>query len=73
MPGGFAREGWRQLQPPRSLKDRLAIQADYDFLANACGLASSLDWEYYPPRAVPPMTYQQPTRPARDLEEYYPK
>jgi hypothetical protein len=73
LPGGFLRDGWRQLQPPRRLKDRLSIQADYDLFANACGLASSLDWEYYPPRAVPPMTNRQPLRSRIDLEEYYPK
>ena len=72
LPGGFVREGWCQLQPPKRLKDRLAIQADYDFLANACGLASSLSWEYYPPSEVPPMASRQ-VKPKPDLEEYYPK
>jgi photosystem II stability/assembly factor-like uncharacterized protein len=72
LPGGFVREGWRQLQPPKRLKDRLAIQADYDFLANACGLASSLSWEYYPPSEVPPMA-SLPIKPKPDVEEYYPK
>ena len=72
LPGGFVREGWRQLGPPKSLKNRADIETDYDFLANACGLASSLDWEYFPPRDVPPMA-QLPTRPKPDVEEYYPK
>jgi hypothetical protein len=73
LPGGFVRERLQQLQPPKTLKNRLAIQDGYDFLANACGLASSISWEYYPPREVPPMTYQPPARPARDVDEYYPK
>ena len=73
LPGGFLRDGWQKLQPPRRLKDRPSIQGDYDFFANACGLASSLDWEYYPPRAVPPMTNRQPLRSRIDVEEYYPK
>ncbi len=73
LPGGFVREGRQQLQAPKMLKNRLAIQDCYDFLANACGLASSISWEYYPPREVPAMTYQPPARPARDLDEYYPK
>lgn len=73
LPGGFVRDGWRQLQPPRSLNGRLAILGDYDFLANACGLASSLSWEYYPPREVPPMPPPSPPKPRPDLDEYYPK
>jgi len=70
--GGFVREGWRELQPPKTLKDRLVIQSDYDFLANACGLASSLSWEYYPPKDVLPMA-SLPTKPKPDVEEYYPR
>jgi len=73
LPGGFARDSWRQLQPPRSLTDRLAIQADYDLFANACGLASSLDWQYYPPHEVPSMPPSPPPRPRPDLDEYYPR
>jgi hypothetical protein len=46
------------------------LEKDYDFLATACGLASSLDWQYYPPREVPPMG-SPPTRPRQDVEEYY--
>lgn len=72
LPGGFVREGWRQLQPPKMLKDRLAIQVDFDFLAIACGLASSLSWPYYPPSEVPPMA-PIPTKPKPDVDEYYPK
>jgi hypothetical protein len=72
LPGGFVREGWLKLQPPKTLKDRLAIQADYDFLANACGLASSLVWEYHPSREVPPMA-PLPMKPKHDVNEYYPK
>ena len=73
LPGGFVREGWRQLQPPKSLTDRQSIQADYDFLANACGLASSLCWEYYPSPVVGPMPPPPPPKPKPDLDEYYPK
>jgi hypothetical protein len=73
LPGGFVRAGGRQLQPPRSLKDRLKIQAEYEFLANACGLASSLSWDYYPPREVPPMPCPPRQKSKPDLEEYYPK
>lgn len=72
LPHGFVREDWRRLQPPKRLKDRLAIQADYDFLANACGLASSLSWDYYRPSEVPPMASRQ-VKPKPDIEEYYPK
>ena len=73
LPGGFVRDGWRQLQPPRSLNGLLAILGNYDFLANACGLASSLSWEYYPPREVQSMLPMPPPRPRPDLDEYYPK
>jgi hypothetical protein len=71
--GGFVRDRWRQLEPPRSLKDRLAIQKDYDLFANACGLASSIDWEYYPPHKVPAMPSAPEPRPRVDANEFYPK
>jgi hypothetical protein len=74
LPGGFVRENWRRLQPPNRLTGRLAIQEDYDLLANACGLASSVSWEYYPPRDVPAMPCASAvTKPKHDVEEYYPK
>jgi len=53
--GGFVRERTLQLKPPRELRDREVLESEFDFLANACGLASSLNWEYFPPRDVPPM------------------
>jgi hypothetical protein len=73
LPGGFVRDGWHQLKPPRNLAGRLAVLEDCDFLANACGLASSLTWEYYPPREVGPMSPPRPPKPKPDLDEYYPK
>jgi hypothetical protein len=72
LPGEFLREHTRQLTPPPSLRNRADVEAHYDLLANACGLASSLDWEYYPPREVPAMAPQAiGTKP--DAEELYPK
>jgi len=72
MPGSFVLENARQLQAPKSLRNRPAVQNDYDFLVNACGLASSLQWEYYPPHEVPPMA--APNQKAKiDPDEYYPK
>jgi hypothetical protein len=72
--GGFVRERWQHLQPPRTFKDRLALQDDYDVLATACGLASSLSWDYYPPKDVSPMpAVPVITGPRRDIDEYYPK
>ena len=56
LPGGFVCDEWRQIKPPKNLRDGAALDAGYDFLAIACGLASSLDWDYYPPREVEPMT-----------------
>jgi Tfp pilus assembly PilM family ATPase len=73
LPGGFVREGWRPLQPPRSLKNAVTTQGDYDFFANACGLASSLSWDYYPPHETPPMSHQPPAKPRQDPDEFYPK
>jgi len=55
------------------LRGRLTIRPDYDFFANACGLASSLSWDYYPPHEVPPMDGGPKTRPKIDPDEYYPK
>jgi len=72
MPGGFVRECLQQLKPPRSLKHGAQLQAHYDFLAIACGLASSLDWDYYPPKDVHPMPAPR-MMPKPDVEELYPK
>jgi len=72
LPGGFVREQTRQLKPPPNLRNRTDVEADYDLLANACGLASSLVWEYYPPREVPPLP-PPPSRPKRDRDELYSK
>lgn len=52
LPGDFVREYTRQLSPPRNLRNRADVEALYHLLANACGLASSLQWEYYPPHEV---------------------
>ena len=73
LPGQFTRQGVLCLQPPKALADRSAIQGDYDLLANACGLASSIIWEYDMPSEVPPMTHQVHVRTALDIEEYYQK
>jgi hypothetical protein len=72
MPGGFLLENARPLRPPKSLRTRLAVESDYDFLVNACGLASSLQWEYYPPHEVPPMAPLK-RKPRIDPDECYPK
>jgi hypothetical protein len=72
MPGSFVLENARHLQAPKGLRNQPAVQNDYDFLVNACGLASSLQWEYYPPHKVPPMV--APKQKAKiDPDEYYPK
>jgi hypothetical protein len=73
LPGEFVRDDYHRLLPPKSLKDGLDIEKDYDFLANACGLASSLEWEYYPPEEVSPMTHQPPLRQPQDRDEKYAK
>lgn len=70
LPGGFARDCTRKILPPRKMSDSLLLQADYHLLAVACGLASSLDWSYYP--NVDPIP-GEPARPRVDLEELYPK
>ena len=72
LPGEFSREHTRKLSPPVGLRNRSDVEAHYDLLANACGLASSLDWEYYPPREVAPMAARaEGTK--RDREELYAK
>lgn len=72
MPGGFLLECLQQLKPPRSLKNGARLQAHYNFLSVACGLASSLDWNYYRPQDVDPMPAPR-TRPKPDVEQLYPK
>lgn len=72
LPGGFVRERSLKLKPPRTLRDGASLQDHFDFLSIACGLASSLDWEYYPPKdvdSIPPPAI----KPKPDLDEYYPK
>lgn len=73
LPGGFLRDKSRSLEPPRKLRNRVAILQDYDFFANACGLASSLSWDYYPPHEVASMVVATRVRPRIDPDEYYPK
>lgn len=73
LPGDFRYDGRRQLRPPKRLKDGRAIQGDYDLLANACGLASSLVWDYYRPEEAGSMTHQPPLRLRHDRDEEYPK
>jgi hypothetical protein len=72
LPGGFVLERSRPLQPPASLNDRAKLESSFDLLAIACGLASSLDWEYFPPREVESM--EQPASKAKpEVDELYPK
>jgi cell division ATPase FtsA len=40
----FRLELWLKLKPPKRLKGCAEIEEDYDFFANACGLASSIGW-----------------------------
>jgi len=51
------------------------MEENYDLFANACGLASSIDWEYYPPSEVPAMDSYIPLHAGRmpDRDELYPK
>lgn len=72
LPGDFVREHTRQLTAPASLRNRADVEAHYDLLANACGLASSLEWEYYPPREVPALPLP-PIGLKPDHEDLYPK
>jgi hypothetical protein len=75
LPEHFSREALLQLKPPRRLKNYLGIEENYDLFANACGLASSIGWEYYPPSKVPPMKKTTLLRvgPKPDRDELYPK
>ena len=75
LPEPFSREALLQLKPPRKLKLRWGIEENYDLFANACGLASSIGWEYYPPSEVPPMneTVLRLADRKPDRDELYPK
>jgi hypothetical protein len=75
LPEPFSREALLQLKPPRKLKHYSGIVENYDLFANACGLASSIGWEYYPPSEVPPMneTVLRTAGPKPDRDELYPK
>ncbi|MGC4048329.1 MAG: hypothetical protein QM757_01255 [Paludibaculum sp.] len=72
LPGSFVLQRLRHLSPPRSLKDRESVESDFDFLANACGLASSLDWQYYPPKDISSLDTPL-VKPRFEAEELYPK
>lgn len=75
LPEPFSREALLQLKPPRKLKLRSGIEENYDLFANACGLASSIGWEYYPPSEVPAMRERvlRTAGPRPDRDELYPK
>lgn len=70
LPGDFIRDDTLKLCPPSKMNDRLSLQADYHFFAVSCGLASSLDWTYYP--KVPPIPLKPPGHKV-DPDELYPK
>ncbi len=72
LPGEFVLDQARELTPPPTLRHREDLEAAYDLLANACGLASSLVWDYYPPREVAAMA-SMPSGRKPDLDELYPK
>jgi hypothetical protein len=72
LPGGFVRERSQQLKPPRSMRDGAKLQAHFDLLSIACGLASSLDWDYYPPSDVDSMP-ATPTKARIDRDDLYAK
>jgi hypothetical protein len=65
------------VKPPRNLRRFGGLDGNFDLLALACGLASTvLDWaRINPPSTTPPMTLTKPTpRKARpDRDELYPK
>lgn len=75
LPEPFFREALLQLKPPRKLKLHSELEENYDLFANACGLASSLGWEYYPPSEVPAMSDSvfRTAVPRPDRDELYPK
>ena len=72
LPGGFVREGWKQLRPSPTLRDRRDLQPGYDFLAIAqrrrqfvrLGISSDEG-----SRSDAPM----PNKARPDVEEYYPQ
>jgi hypothetical protein len=67
LPGDFVREQTLKLAPPSKFRNIADVEAHYDLLANACGLASSLVWDYYPPHEVPRLPPRpMGTRPDRD-------
>ena len=70
LPGQFFLEARRALRPPKSLKNRGEVEKDWDMLANACGLASSLYWEYYPAAEANPIP-PRPIRMKRDRDDIY--
>jgi Ethanolamine utilization protein EutJ (predicted chaperonin) len=72
LPGDFMWEKTRRLVPPANLRNASDVQAHYDLLANACGLASSLDWQYYPTHEVLPLP-PPPMRPRPDRDDLYAK
>lgn len=75
LPKPFYCEAYLQLKPPKKLRIHSGIDDNYDLFANACGLASSIGWEYYPPSEVQAMSEPSiraaVSRPDRD--ELYPK
>jgi Ethanolamine utilization protein EutJ (predicted chaperonin) len=71
LPGNFKLVKRQKLQPPHSLGDRKEFKTDYDLLANACGLASSLDWDYYPPREVAPMVVNRSGQKRREWDNIW--
>jgi len=72
LAGGFSRDQTRVLEPPKGLRSRGEFAKDYDLLANACGLASAIGWQYYPPKDVCAMAATV-VGVRDDRDELYPK
>ncbi len=72
LPVGLVLEHRRRLTPPRSLKNHKEFNENWDLLANACGLASSVYWDYYPTSESNPIP-PKPVREKLDRETIYAK
>jgi hypothetical protein len=70
LPGRFIKQQTLELRPPKTRSAEFPSDADYHLFAVACGLASSLDWAYFPSvDPSPPI----PTATRVDVDEWYPK
>lgn len=64
---------FERIRPPKNLVRFDGLEKNFDLFALACGLASTVFWDFRTPRETGPMAPPAPHQPRPDRDELYPK